>query len=133
MLVIQILLVAVLMAVRAAECCGGVRGMTFNACVPLILIFVLDTPVNRKTRGCVHIMHRPEWRGGRPGRLRMTLHAIMAEIHRLVIGRRDRSGIVALVTLIAIGVCQRVIAIDVTVHARQCAMRADQWEIRVRM
>lgn len=116
MILIQLRLIAVFMTARAAECGCGIAGVTLVARVPLVLIFVLYRSVNGESRGGIHIVHRSEGRGRRPGGLRVTGPACMGEIHRRVVRRSHGRSVVALVTLVTIGVTQLIIPVDVAIQ-----------------
>lgn len=130
MITIHTVLVAVLVAGRTAESRGVVRCMAFIAGIPLVLEPMPGIAVDRESGWSIDVVRGAEWRSGRPCRLRMTAQTIVTQTHCLMICRRVRTVIIALMALVAIRIRQLIISAGVTIQACDTDVRTCKWEIR---
>lgn len=102
---------------RAAECMHVVRRVTLVAIRPARWIRMTRAGINGKRSRIVHVMERAEYGRGVPCRLCVTGGAGMAEGQGDVVRGRGRACKIGLMTLVAVGVHQLVISIDMAFGA----------------
>lgn len=124
MIAVHAALVVVFVAGCAAERRGIIRCVALVARIPFVLEPVFGAAIDRESCGSIHIVRGTERRCRGPRCLRMAGEAVMAEIHRRMIGRARCARVIALMALVAIGICQLVIPANMAAEAGHRGVRA---------